>query len=212
MKRTIVLLAALAVVLLAALAVASPAAQAARRNLDPDWPCQQVKVSELSVGSFWNGPAIDPASADWQRDEAVATLVGAVTQRRLPMDAAAQRIDAFAKTAGADKDRKLPLLFAGVFDVLNHERAKVLDGLDRFGRRQKVLADGIRLEGEALRAAQAATPPDEAKISDLTQRLQWDQQFFDARRQSLRFACDLPQTIEQRLYGLAQVIQSHLTE
>ncbi|PPQ38637.1 hypothetical protein [Rhodopila globiformis] len=201
------------IVLLAVLTLATPAAaQAARRNLDPDWPCQQVKVGALSVALYWNGPAIDPATAGWQQDQDVATLVGAVTQRRLPMDVAVQRINAFARAAGAGKDRRLPLLFAGVFAVLDRERAKVLDGLDRFGRRQKELAAGLRQEVEALRAAQAASPPDDAKIQDLTRRLQWDQEFFDRRRQSLRFACDLPQTIEQRLYGLAQAIQSHLGE
>jgi hypothetical protein len=208
MKKTIVLLAVLTI----ANSPAPQAAQPARHSLDPDWPCQQVKVGELSVASFWNGPAIDPVTADWQQDQDVATLVGALTQRRLPMDAALQRIDAFAKATGANRDSRLPLLFAGVFDVLDRERAQVLDGLDRFGRRQKELADGIRQEAEALRAAQADTPPDEAKIQDLTRRLQWDQEFFDRRSQSLRFACDLPQTIEQRLYGLAQAIQAHLAE
>ncbi|MFL5282541.1 MAG: hypothetical protein ACJ8AW_16525 [Rhodopila sp.] len=212
MKRTLILLAVLAAAPGAAPGTAPGTAHAARRSLDPDWPCQQVKVGELSVGAFWNGPAIDPASANWQQDEDVAALVGALTQRRLPVEAAVQRIDSFAKAAGSNKDRRLPLLFAGIFDVLNRERAKVLDGLDRFGHRQKELADGIRQEGEALRAAQDANPPDEAKIRDLTQRLQWDQQFFETRQQSLRFACDLPQTIEQRLYGLAQAIQARLGE
>jgi Spy/CpxP family protein refolding chaperone len=202
MKRTL-LLAAL-------LAGASSLAIAAPRNTDPDWPCEQVKVSDLSVGSFWNGPAIDPATADWQKDTAVASLVGAITQRRLPMDQATQRIVAFAKAAGDKKQQELALVFAGVFNVLNQERRKVIDGLDRFGQRQKVLAANLRQEGEALRSAQTATPPDDAKVADLTQHLLWDQQFFETRRQSLRFACDVATTIEQRLYGLSQAIQQNL--
>jgi hypothetical protein len=185
-------------------------AGAAPRLADPDWPCQQVKVGELSVASFWSGPAVDPTTADWQQDAAVAGLVGTVTRRRLPMDQAVQRIAAFAKAAGSEKDRKLPLLFAGVFDALNREREAVVSGLDRFGRRQKVLAANLRQEGEALRAAQGATPRDDAKVGELTQRLLWDQQFFETRRESLRFACDVPTTIEQRLYGLARAIQEHL--
>nr|WP_294517977.1 hypothetical protein [uncultured Rhodopila sp.] len=186
------------------------AATAAPRNADPDWPCQQVKVGELSVAAFWSGPAIDPATAGWRNNEPVAALVAAVTQRRLPIEAATQRIAAFARDAGEDRDRTMPLVFAGVFDVLNREREKVVSGLDRFGQRQKTLAEGLRQDGEALRAAQTATPPDDAKIGELTQRLLWDQQFFDSRRQSLSFACDLPTIIEQRLYGLAQAIQAHI--
>jgi hypothetical protein len=198
----------LAPLLGALLAGVSTMATAAPRTNDPDWPCQQVKVSELSVASFWSGPAVDPATTKWQQDTAVATLVGAIAQRRLPMDQAATRIAGFAKTT--DKSRTLPLLFAGVFEVLNHERETVLNGLDRFGQRQKVLAANLRRDGEDLRAAQTATPPDDAKVADLTQHLLWDQQFFETRRQSLQYACDVPTTIEQRLYGLAKAIQDNL--
>jgi Spy/CpxP family protein refolding chaperone len=186
---------------------ASTMAAAAPRSMDPDWPCQQVKVGELSAASFWNGPPVDPASADWQQDAAVGALVGTITQRRLPMDQATERIAAFAKTAGKER---LPLVFAGAFDVLNRERDTVVAGLDRFGARQKVLAANLRQEGEDLRAAQTATPPDDAKVNRLTQQLLWDQQFFETRRQSLQFACDVPTRIEQRLYGLAKAIQDNL--
>jgi hypothetical protein len=201
-----------AIIALAMLAGLGPAARAAPRDDDVDWPCQQIKVDELSVAAFWNGSPVDPASAPWRQNDSLAALVSAITQRRMPMEEAVQRIDSFAKAAGTDRDRLMPLLFAGVFDVLNRERSTVLSGLDRFGHRQKELADGIRQEGAELRAAQTATPPDQAKIADLTQRLGWDQQFFETRRQSLSFACDLPTVIEQRLYGLAQAIQGHLTE
>jgi hypothetical protein len=175
------------------------------RRIDPDWPCQQVKMGELSAASFWSGP---PATEDWQKDPAVAALVGTITQRRLPMDQATTRIAAFA--AATDKQRTLPLLFAGAFDVLNRERETVVAGLDRFGQRQKVLAADLRQEGEDLRAAQAATPQDAGKIADLQQRIVWDQAFFERRRQSLHYACDVPATIEQRLYGLAKAIQAQL--
>jgi hypothetical protein len=109
-----------------------------------------------------------------------------------------------------DKPHELSLLFAGVFDVLNRERVTVMSGLDRFGQRQKVLAANLRQEGEDLRAAQAASPPDDTKVAEMTQHLVWNQQFFETRRQSLRFACEVPTIIEQRLYGLAKAIQDNL--
>jgi hypothetical protein len=195
---------------IALLAGGSSMAIAAPRSVDPDWPCQQVKVNELSVASFWNGPAIDPATAAWQEDAAVAALVGTITQRRVPIDEATQRIAGFAKATDGEKNGELRLVFAGVFDVLNRERDRVLSGLDRFGRRQKALAANLRQEGEDLRAAQAGASPDDAKVSDLTQRLLWDQRFFETRRESLRYACEIPTTIEQRLYGLAKAIQDNL--
>ena len=151
--------------IIALLAGCATAATAAPRNSDPDWPCQQVKVAELSVAAFWSGPAVEPATSGWQTNDAVAALVAAVTQRRLPMEAATQRIATFARDAGEERDRTMPLVFAGVFDVLNREREKVIGGLDRFGQRQKTLAEGLRQDGEALRSAQTATPPDDEKVS-----------------------------------------------
>ena len=193
-----------------ALVLASVPAAAAPRSADPDWPCQQARVSELSVASYWNGPAVDPAASAWQSDAAVAALVGVIVQRRLPLEEAASRIAAFARAAGTDRNRALPAVFAGVFEVLNRERSNVLNGLDRFGQRQKALAENLRREGEELRAAQAATPADEAKVAELTRRLAWDSEVFESRRQSVHFACDVPTTIEQRLYGLAKAIQQQL--
>jgi hypothetical protein len=195
---------------MALLAVAPTTAPAAPRNADPNWPCQQAKVSELSVASYWSGPAVDPSATGWQQDTAVASLVGVITQRRLPLDQAEVRIASFARTAGAEKNRALLEVFAGVFEVLNRERANVMAGLDRYAERQKALAENLRRDGEALRAAQAASPPDEAKVAELTQRLAWDSEVFESRRQSLHVACDVPAIIEQRLYGLATALQRQL--
>lgn len=197
-------------VAVALLAATGVTAVAAPRTNDPDWPCQQAKVTELSVASYWSGPAIDVAALNWQQDPAVAALVGVITRRRLPLEQASARVDAFARTAGADAGHALQVLFAGVFEVLNRERSNVLAGLDRFGERQKTLADSLRRDAEMLRAAQAASPADETKIADLTQRLTWESALFEQRRQSLRFACDVPTRIEQRLYGLAKAIQQRL--
>ncbi len=195
---------------LALLAVVTTNAAAAPRNADPDWPCQQAKVSELSVASTWSGPAVDPAAINWQENRAVASLVGLITQRRLPLDQAGERIAEFARAAGTDKNPALLAVFAGAFEVLNGERTRVLNGLDRFGQRQKELAENLRRDSQELGAAQAATPQDAAKLADLTRRLAWDSDVFESRRRSLRFACDVATTIEQRLYGLAKAIQQQM--
>ena len=45
---------------------------AAPPNADPNWPCQQIKVPELSVAAMWTGPPIDPYFATWAEDPSVA--------------------------------------------------------------------------------------------------------------------------------------------
>jgi hypothetical protein len=101
-------------------------------------------------------------------------------------------------------------LFTAVFDILNEERQSVIAGLDRFGQRQKTLAESLRQEGESLRAAQATEAPESTKIAELSQQFAWDVQFFEARRTSLRYACDVPNVIEQRLYALSRAIQKNM--
>lgn len=182
-------------------------AQAAPRMTDPDWPCQQVKVPELSVAALWTGPSIDPYRMTWKQDPAIAELAAKVAQRRMPIDKARTKIDDFAQQAGADRQTKLLMLFAGLFQTLDDQRASVIAGLRRFGARQKELAANLHADEDALRAAQSADPPDEAKLSDLTQRLKWDGQVFEQRHQALSYACEVPDKIEQRLFALSRVIQ-----
>ncbi|MEO8716427.1 MAG: hypothetical protein ABI369_15590 [Acetobacteraceae bacterium] len=182
-------------------------AHAAPRPTDPDWPCQQVKVADVSVAALWSGPPIEAYRKTWQQDPLVATWVGELSPRRVPMEQATTRIEAIAKQEGAEKRAKLVALFAGLFDTLDSERASVVAGLSRFGKRQKELAANLRGEEEALRAAQSSATPDDAKVTELTQRLAWDAEVFESRRQSLSFACDVPNAIEQRMFALARVIQ-----
>jgi hypothetical protein len=181
--------------------IATPATAARSANTDANWPCQQVKVADLSVAAFWNGATVETQ---------VSALVDLITQRRMPLEEAQQRVVDFAKSAGDHRTLRLLAVFTGVFEVLNGERGKVIEGLDRFGDRQKSLAASLRQEGEALRAAQVIVPPDDARVADLTKQILWDTQVFESRRTSLRFACDVPSIIEQRLYGISQTIQQQM--
>jgi hypothetical protein len=193
-----------------ALILASGVAWSAPRTTDPDWPCQQIKVSQLSVAAFWPGQPIDPAQHDWRSDDGIAGLAGDISERRMTIETAEERIAEFARRRGERKGTALLALFSAIFDILNEERQSVISGLDRFGQRQKALADKLREEGETLRAAQVTEPPESTKLAELSQQLAWDVQFFEARRASLRYACEVPNSIEQRLYALSRAIQKNL--
>jgi hypothetical protein len=193
-----------------ALILLAGAARPAPRTIDPDWPCQQIKVSQLSFAAFWPGTPTDPAQYDWRGDDEIPGLAGDISQRRMTIETAEERIADFARRREADKDAALRALFIAVFDILNEERQSVVAGLDRFGQRQKTLAETLRQEGETLRAAQAIELPESTKLAELSQQLAWDVQFFEARRMSLRYACEVPNVIEQRTYALSRAIQKNL--
>ena len=181
-------------------------AQAAPPRTDPDWPCQQIKVPELSEAAVWNGPPLGEHRAGWQNDPEVSELAHRLAQRRTPLDQAEAEIKSLAARAGAEKEAKLLTLLAALFDILSRERDSIIAGLDRFGARQKTLAANIRVENEKLQALQRSAQPDQAEIQTLTERLSWDLKVFQDRRESLSYACNAPTLVEQRLFALARLI------
>jgi hypothetical protein len=197
----------LAALLLALLIGVDPATSAVPGR-DPNWPCQQLRVAQLTVGALWNDPPLDPYAATWSSDVAVTTLANRIARRRLPLAEAEQAVRDFARSAG--REQKLALA-AGVFAILNGERGQVMFGLDRFGGRQKELATTIRADMERLRTqggnAQGVNDPEASQLSD---QLGWETRVFEQRRQALSTACDVPNLIERRLGALLRAIAATL--
>ncbi len=190
---------------------AAAIAQAAPPQTDPNWPCQQIKVPEVSVAAVWAGPPIDAYLSSWSKDPDIAHLAPQLIERRTPMSDAESEIADFANHNKHDS-AKLLALFAGVFDLANRERGSVVAGLDRFGSRQKQLAAEIRAESDKLNTLMASTSVDARQASELQNRLSWDLHVFQDRRESLSYACEAPDLIEQRLFALSRTIQRVLPQ
>ncbi|MBV8095392.1 MAG: hypothetical protein JO110_19610 [Acetobacteraceae bacterium] len=197
----------------AAVMIVLPAAHAfAARPIptDPDWPCEAVKVETLDLAQVWSGPPVDVPASAWQDDEVVAALVRDISPRRVPLDEAKAKIAAFAQQAGPNRQGRLLKLMAGLFSVLDDERSTVIAGLDRFGARQKELAAALRDDNDKLRELQSDARADPGQVNQMVQKVIWEAELFQDRRQALRYVCDVPSKIEQRLYALAQVIMQQL--
>jgi hypothetical protein len=195
-----------AVVLLApGLALAQPS-----RARDPDWPCQQIEVPEMSLAAVWAGPAVNTDDAGWRDNPAVAEEVQKLAPRRVPIDQVKAMVADFARRAGEQKKTQLLQLLVGLFTALDEERGSVMAGLDRFGARQKELASEIRADNAKLRALQNDRTADAKAVQQMTQQVTWEVEVFQDRRQALSYACAEPGKIEQRLFALAREIQQNL--
>jgi hypothetical protein len=176
----------------------------------PDWPCAQAKVPEISLAAVWNGPALDDAASRWKDDAKVSALVPRLAARRTPLEEAEKVIAEFLSESAAQKSERGKLLFAGLFDTLNAQRSSVMSGLERVTRKQREAADKIRADTLALHALQQASPPDQTKIDELGNQLVWETRIFEDRRRVIKFVCEVPTTIDQRLFALGRAIQQEL--
>jgi hypothetical protein len=190
----------------AAQGMAQPGAKA-----DPDWPCQQIKTPTLSLASVWAGPKLDLNSQSWRNDSDVADLKAKMAQRRIPIADVEAAIADFKAKGGPDADAKVLSSFAAAFEDLSQQRSQIIDGLVRFGRKQRALADRIRAENEAVQKSADQSGDGQAPPGgDSQERLQWDIRVFDERRQTIRYVCEAPTLIEQRIGEIARSVQKIL--
>lgn len=192
-----------------ALAVASTTARAADPRY-PDWPCTQAKVPEISLAAVWAGPPLDDVQNKWKDDAKISALVAKLSARKTPLEEAEKSVKEFLAASGSDKASNAKLLFAGLLDTLNAQRSQVMNGLERVSRKQREAADKIREETLQLQALQGANPRDEAKVEALSNELIWKTRIFEDRNKVVRFVCEVPTAIDQRLFALGRVIQQDM--
>jgi hypothetical protein len=189
----------------------APEAVAAPRG---DWPCVQVRVETLSAAAFWSGPPIEgePAQA-WRQKPEVAELVADLVSRRNPIEDAEKRVAEFASRNKGDKDA-MTLVFAGTFAELNSLRTQIVLGIERFNRNQRSLAEDLnKARGELSALTSAAgekTEQQRARIQELQTRIQWDTRLHNERQNTLRFVCETPGLLEQRIFAIARAVQNEM--
>jgi hypothetical protein len=184
-------------------------------SANPNWPCVQRKVASLTSAQMWDGPAVDDLTG-WRDRDDIKKLVAILANRRVALDEAVESVARFADAQPADKrDDALKLLFAGLLDFVNNDRAVVMSGIERFQQRQKARAAEIERQGAVLRRLREQATSDQNARSELTaaeDRYQWDVRVFTERQQSLPLACEVPVLIEQRLFELGREIRSRMND
>jgi hypothetical protein len=176
----------------------------------PDWPCTQAKVPEISLAAVWAGPPLDDVADKWKNDAKVSALVAKLAARRVPLEEAQKAITEFLTASAAEKAATGKLLFAGLFDTLNAQRSSVMNGLERVTRKQREAADKIRSDTLELQALQGVSAPDQAKIEQLGNQLVWQTRIFEDRQRVIKFVCEVPTAIDQRLFALGRTIQQEM--
>jgi hypothetical protein len=95
--------------------------------------------------------------------------------------------------------------------VINQDRGSILNGIGRYARRQKSLAEKIETQSAELDTLPVnGTPEQKARRDELDEMQTWDTRIFQERERSLRYVCELPVLLEQRAYAIGKEIAGHL--
>jgi len=193
----------LAACLQAGAAVAQPAPEA-----EADWPCPQRRTPTVSAAAIWSGPDIAQAGA-WDDDSEAAALAQKLASRRTPREEVDPLLDDFAAKAGTEKDARLTRVFAGVLELINRDRSRVIAGIVRYAQGQNKLAAKVRQESNAVSDAQESDASEKSQ-QEQQAALQWDKRIFEERSRSLTYVCEAPVLLEQRAFEIARRIQERL--
>jgi hypothetical protein len=203
---TLRLVSALAGSLLAASAAMSEV-NAQPAPADPDWPCVQRLLPEIAGGMIWPGPPLDQVEIP-KGDRALKALAEELAARRVPLEEAAAKIETFAeRLQGEEKPARLAALFKSTLEIINRDRASIINGVKRFSRGQRTLAEKIKASNREIEAMNGGDVL--ARDAAIAER-DWDIRIFEDRRQSLTYLCEQPVLLEQRAFALARSIAAHL--
>lgn len=183
------------------------AAASAQPAVDPDWPCVQPKVPELTVGQMWSGPLLPQ---DAPIDPAADDLAKRIAPRRVSDDDIQSATKAYLATVPAEaRPERLAEVFTSVLQRINAERSSVITGISRYSHRQIEMADRIAAREAAL-ADLEKVPEDQRdmdKFEEEQDALKWDTRVYRDRQQSLTYVCETPTLLEQRAFAIARTLQ-----
>ena len=182
------------------------------RAEDPDWPCQQRLVPKLTAAAYWSGPALEGVD-DWRADPEISGLVRRLAPRRVSTQQGLAEIAAFVRTVSNDRPRRLALVFRGLLEETDRERAGLIEELKEIGRRQRELADLVaRLATELNAIPPDARGENAAKRIDLQQRHDFTARNFEEIQRTIRYACETPVELDARLGAWARALQEAASE
>lgn len=190
-------------------AFAAPVLAGGPPQADDDWPCVQRRTGAVSRAAVWSGP--DKTESRAEDEGAEELLARKLASRRTPLAEAESLIDHFASEAGAERDQRLTRVFDRALELINNERDKVISGILRYARGQKILAAKVRDEADKVSDAQEnqePLAPDE--LEKAHPELKWDKRIFDDRARALTYVCETPLLLEKRAFAIAQALQGRL--
>ena len=174
------------------------------KEINPDWPCIQVLIEELSWGSIWTGPALDQNSSKWVDDEKLIFLAQKLMIRKTKENEGIDELKKYIKKNNSPK--KLTKLFHALFDTTNDIWKKRIEKLLNFGKRQRLTSETISIKLDKIKELSKDFESNKDEIQKLEQEQYWDIRRFEDRRALSDSLCEQPRFYEKRLGVYSNII------
>ena len=172
-------------------------AQPPGKEKNPDWPCIQVLIEELSWGSIWTGPPLDENSSKWIDDENLSALAKKLMNRKTKENEGIGELKKYIKKNNSPN--QLTKLFHALFDTTNEIWRKRTAKLLNFGKRQRLTSEKIAMKLEKLKELSNESNLNKDEIQKLEQEKLWDIRIFEDRRNLSDSLCEQSRFYEKRL-------------
>ena len=176
-------------------------AQPPGKERNPDWPCIQVLIEELSWGSIWTGPPLDDNSSKWIDDENLSAIAKKLLNRKTKENEGINELKKYINRNNSPD--QLTKLFHALFDTTNEIWKKRTEKLLNFGKRQRLTSEKKAMKLEKIKELTKEPDLNKDKIQKLEQEKFWDIRRFEDRRNISDSLCEQPRFYEKRLgvYG-----------
>ena len=178
------------------------------KEKDPDWPCIQVYIEELSWGSIWTGPPLDDNSSKWSDDEELNLFTKKLMNRRTKETEGIKELNVYIKKNKSPE--KLTKLFHGLFDRTNDVWKKRNTKLLSFGKRQRLTSEKISSKLAQIKELSKDFDNNKEEIEKLEQEQFWDIRRFEDRRALSDSLCEQPRFFEKRLGVYSKIILENI--
>ena len=178
------------------------------KEIDPDWPCIQVLIKELSWGSIWTGPPLDDNSLKWKDDEKLVSLAKKIMNKKTKEEQGIAELKKYIDKNSSSSE--LTKLFHALFDTTNDIWRIRINKLINFGKKQRLTSEKIADKLARIKELSKEYEKNKDEIEKLEQEQFWDVRRFEDRRSISDSLCEQPRFFEKRLGVYSNIILDYM--
>lgn len=186
--------------------------QVQAQEIDPEWPCIQRLIVEVSPAVMWPIPIEESMQDSWKKNKQMRVLSERLGDLETFSDEERNLIAEFANGVAEDqREPELSALVSGIVTVTNRVRRDYIRGIKRYTRQQIAIAQQI--EDSLNRLSVLEDDPSDASVNEqteITETLRWHERVYDQREQAIRLLCEQPVELEQQLSDVLREVARYL--